>query len=75
MHFVKRKGSTACKADEVENYEELKTVLMERIKEGVSEHEIHASTILNWDHAGLNLVPGLSGGCGKRVLREWRSLV
>ena len=56
MNFGKRKGSTACKADKVENFEELKTEFLDRIKEAVSEHEIHASMIINWDHSGLNLV-------------------
>lgn len=60
MNFVKRRGSTTCKNDEVENFEELKNEFLERIEKTVTEYDIPSDLIINWDHAGLNIVPVLN---------------
>lgn len=57
MNFVKRRGSTTCKNDKVENFEELKNEFLERIEKTVTEYDIPSDLIINWDHAGLNIVP------------------
>ena len=53
---MKRRGSTSCKADKVENVDELKREFLERIEDTVNEHDIPSNLIINWDHAGLNIV-------------------
>ena len=56
MNFVKRRASTACKTDIV-NFDEKKADFLDRICSAVDEHDIPAELIINWDHAGLNIVP------------------
>lgn len=53
---MKRCGSTSCKADKVENFDELKREFLERIEDTLNEHDIPSNLIINWDHAGLNIV-------------------
>ena len=57
MNFVKRRGSTACKNVKIENFDQLKDEFIERIDKTVNDFEIPSSLIINWDHAGLNIVP------------------
>ena len=57
MNFVKRRGSTACKNDKIENFDELKRDYLKRIEQTVSEYDIPSSLIINWDHAGINIIP------------------
>lgn len=47
----------SCKNDKVENLEELKNEFLERIEKTVTEYDIPSDLIINWDHAGLNIVP------------------
>jgi hypothetical protein len=56
MNFVKRRGSTACKNVKIENFDQLKDEFIERIDKTVNDFEIPSSLIINWDHAGLNIV-------------------
>lgn len=56
MNFVKRRGSTACKT-EIENFPELKENFLCRIRQAVSEDDIPPQLVINWDHAGLNVIP------------------
>lgn len=57
MNFVKRWGSTACINDKIFNFDQLKDEFLERIDKTVDDFEIPSSLIINWDHAGLNIVP------------------
>ena len=57
MNFVKRRGSTACTNVKIENFDQLKDEFIERIDKTVNDFEIPSSLIINWDHAGLNIVP------------------
>lgn len=57
MNFVKRRGSTACKNDKVENFDKLKEEYLERIEKTVVDYDIPSNLIINWDHAGINIVP------------------
>ena len=57
MNMVKRKGSTSCKADKIDNFDELKTDFLCKIEDVVSEYDIPSDMIINWDHAGLNVIP------------------
>lgn len=57
MNFVKRRGSTACKNDKVENFDKLKEEYLERIEKTVCDNDIPSNLIINWDHAGINIVP------------------
>ena len=57
MNYVKRRSSTACKNDKIENFDQLKDEFWERIDKTVTDFEIPSSLIINWDHAGLNIVP------------------
>ncbi|XP_063401970.1 uncharacterized protein LOC134686222 [Mytilus trossulus] len=57
MNFVKRRGSTACKSNKVENFDELKKEYLERIEKTVVDFDIPSNLVINWDHAGLNVVP------------------
>ncbi|CAC5362591.1 unnamed protein product [Mytilus coruscus] len=57
MNFVKRRGSTACKNDKVENVDELKKEYLERIEKTVVDFDIPSNLVITWDHAGLFVVP------------------
>jgi len=57
MNFVKRRGSTAYKNDKIENFDQLKEEYLDRIEKTVSDYEILSSLIINWDHAGLKIIP------------------
>ena len=57
MNFVKCRGSTVCKNDKIKNFDQPKDEYLERINKTVNDFEIPSSLIINWDHAGLNIVP------------------
>jgi len=57
MGYVKRKACSTAKI-EPSHYEELKEQYLLDIKIVVEMEEIPADLILNWDHTGINIVPG-----------------
>ena len=57
MNMVKRKGSTSCKDDKFENFDQLQNDYLQKIEDAVSEYDIPAGMVVNWDHAGLNIIP------------------
>ena len=55
--YVKRKACSTAKVEPV-RYEELKEQYLLDIKVVVEMEDITADLILNWDHTGINIVPG-----------------
>ena len=59
MQFVKRRGSTNKKIL-VHDFEAIKTQFLTDVTAVVQMEDIPKDLVLNWDHTGVNIVPGLS---------------
>ena len=57
MNFVKRKATTTAKIDP-EHFDELKEQYLLHIKVVVEMMKIPSELVFNWDHTGINIVPG-----------------
>ena len=57
LGFVKRKANSTAKV-EPSHYEQLKEQYLLDIKVVVKMEDIPADLIMNWDHMGINIVPG-----------------
>ena len=57
INFVKRKATTSAKVEPA-HFEELKDEFLLDAKAVVDMEGIPSDLILNWDHTGINLVPG-----------------
>lgn len=57
MNFVKRKGTTSAKM-EASQFDNLKEQFLLDIKAVVEIEKIPHDLIFNWDHTGINIVPG-----------------
>ena len=57
MSFVKRKATTAAKIDP-SHFDELKEQYLLDIKVVVEMMKIPSELVFNWDHTGINIVPG-----------------
>jgi len=57
MGYVKRKACSTAKLEPL-HYEELKEKHLLDIKVLVEMEDIPAEMILNWDHTGINIIPG-----------------
>ena len=56
-YYVKRKASTSAKV-EPSNFEEMKEQYLLDIQAAVDIVDIPMDLVLNWDHTGVNIVPG-----------------
>ena len=56
MGFVKRRGTTKCKAT-VENFDQVKADFLAEVASTVQMEEIPPELIFNWDQTGIHLVP------------------
>ena len=56
MNFTQRRRTTKAKVS-VEDFNRLKTTLLQEVIDVVKMEEIPIDLILNWDQTGLNLVP------------------
>ena len=57
MNFVKRKATTAAKI-EPSHFDELKEQYLLDIKVVVEMEKVPSELVFNWDHTGINIVPG-----------------
>ena len=57
LGFVRRKANSTAKV-EPSHYEQLKEQYLLDIKVVVEMEDIPADLIMNWDHTGINIVPG-----------------
>ena len=57
MELVKRKSTTSKKVLRVENFENEKSKLFNKIQSRVAEYGIPPFLIINWDQTGLHIVP------------------
>ena len=57
MNFVKRKATTAAKI-EPSHFDELKEQYLLDIKAVVEMEKVPSELVFNWDHTGINIVPG-----------------
>ena len=57
MHFVKRRGSTTTK-QLVDDFEAIKMQFLADLVTVTLLQEIPDDLVLNWDHTGINVVPG-----------------
>ena len=58
MQFVKRRGST--NKILVHDFEAIKTQFLTDVTAVVQVEDIPKDLVLNWDHTGVNIVPGSS---------------
>ena len=53
---MKRKGTrTSCHVPT--DFDEVKSVVFQNIKEAVSDHNVHPSMVVNFDQTGTQMVP------------------
>ena len=57
MNYVKRKASTSAKIDP-SHFDELKEQYLLDIKVVVEMMRVPSELVFNWDHTGINIVPG-----------------
>ena len=57
MNFVKRKATTAAKI-KPSHFDELKEQYLLDIKAVVEMEKVPSELVFNWDHTGINIVPG-----------------
>ena len=57
MNFVKRKATTAAKIEPL-HFDEMKEQYRLDIKAVVEMVKYSSELVFNWDHAGINIVPG-----------------
>ena len=57
MNFVKRKATTAAKIDP-SHFDELKEQYLLDIKAVVEMEKVPSELVFNWDHTGIDIVPG-----------------
>ena len=57
INFVKRKATTAAKI-EPSHFDELKEHYLLDIKVVVETEKVPSELVFNWDHTGINIVPG-----------------
>jgi len=57
INFVKRKATTSAKV-ELAHFKELKEQFLLDAKAVIDMEDIPSDLILNWDHTGINVVPG-----------------
>ena len=65
MNFTQRRRTTKAKVS-VEDFNRLKTTLLQEVIDVVKMEEIPIDLILNWDQTGLNLVPVSSWTVAKK---------
>ena len=58
MNYVKQKATTTAKID-LSHFDELKEQYILDIKVVVEMMKIPIELVFNWDHTGINIVPGL----------------
>ena len=58
MNYVERKATTTAKID-LSHFDELKEQYILDIKVVVEMMKIPSELVFNWDHTGINIVPGL----------------
>lgn len=57
MNYVKRKATTTAKIDP-SHFDELKEQYLLDMMVVVEMMKIHSELVFNWDHTGINIVPG-----------------
>jgi len=58
INFEKRKATTSAKVEPA-HFKELKEQFLLDVKAVVDMEDILSNLISNWDHTGINVVPGL----------------
>jgi len=57
INFVKRKATMSAKVEQ-SHFKELKKQFLLDIKAVIDMEDVPSDLILNWDHTGINVVPG-----------------
>ena len=70
MSFVKQKATTAAKIDP-SHFDELKEQYLLDIKVVVEMMKIPSELVFNWDHIGINIVPGSQWTMEVKDLKGW----
>ena len=68
--YVKRKATTSAKV-EPSHFEELKEQYLLDVKAAVEIIDIPMDLIMNWDHTGVNIVPGSQWTMEEKGQNEW----
>ena len=57
MKFVRRKGTTAKSKHSIQHFDRLRKNFLEELKTIVAIKEVSSELIMNWDQAGIKIVP------------------